>query len=136
MLRLERQRVSLLADLALKLLPGVGVDLALALEVDLLPDHLLHDPMLQAGEVDEAHGAIALAGAEQRIRLRALAHPAELALSRGLAAFSVRLWDSLVQALGELGSGAELRGVDIDGLEGLVLVFRGMLATLIITVNP
>ena len=57
-------------------------------------------------------------------------------LLRGLAAFSVRLWDSLIQALGELGSRAELRGVDIDSLEGLVLVFRGVLATLVIAVNP
>ena len=36
----------MLADLALELLPGVGVDLAQLAHVDFLADHLLGDPLL------------------------------------------------------------------------------------------
>ena len=61
---LERQRISMFADLAFKLLPSVGEDLADALNIDFLTLHFLRDPMLQAREMNEAHGAITLASTE------------------------------------------------------------------------
>ena len=79
------------AYLALELLPGVGEDLADAGHVDFFALHLLGDPVLQATEVDITHRSIALAGTQQRVLLRALGHPAELALSVGLLSFSLRV---------------------------------------------
>ena len=43
--------------------------------------------------MDEAHRAIALACTKQRVRLRALGHPADFTLSVGFVAVSLGVWD-------------------------------------------
>ena len=68
-----------LADLALEALPREGHDVSL-LCINLFPDCLLLNPLLQALEVDKADGSVALARIQKRIFGCGVGRPAYLAL--------------------------------------------------------
>lgn len=85
----------MLANLTLKLFPSISIDFSHSGQVDLLPNHFLRYPLLQATEMKVTHGAITLASAEQRVGLCALRHPAELALPVGFLSVSLCVWNFL-----------------------------------------
>jgi hypothetical protein len=53
----------MLANLALKLFPCIREDFADARHIYFLPLHFLLDPVFKTAEMNESHGAVALAGA-------------------------------------------------------------------------